>query len=212
MIRILCRNLALALAAAALLDGCGSHSPGGGSAAQTPPKTVAKKAMNPRDELSRNLVSAVASNKPSTLPVQVKFELRDRPDVGQPVEVDLAIVPMSASVDRVSGKVEADDGLELVEGHEIAAADRPAEGVPIRHLVKVLPKREGIYTVRAILTVDAAGVSSTEAYSLPVIAAAAPTESSGKPAAPAPAASAAALAPARVSVARPAAPATAAAK
>ncbi|HWX68442.1 MAG TPA: hypothetical protein VNY25_01950 [Steroidobacteraceae bacterium] len=210
--RIRWRNLALALAAAALLGGCGSHSPGGGSAGQTQPKTVAKKAINPSDELSHNMVSAVASNKPSTLPVQVKFELRDRPDVGQPVEVDLAIVPMSASVDRVSGKVEAEDGLELIEGSEIAAADRPAEGVPIRHLVKVLPKREGIYTVRAVLTVDAAGVSSTEAYSLPVIAAAAPTESSGKPSAPAPAGSAAAPATARVSEARPATPATAAAQ
>jgi hypothetical protein len=210
MIRILGRNLALALAAAALLGGCGSHSPGGGAASQTLAKTAAKKSVNSTDELARSMVSAVASNKPSTLPVQVKFELRDRPDVGQPVEVDLAIVPMSASVDRLSGKVEGEDGLELVEGGEIAAADRPAEGVPIRHLVKVLPKREGIYTVRAVLTVDAAGVSSTEAYSMPVIAGLTPADRSGQPPVAAPTASAAT--PARVSEARPGAPATAAAQ
>jgi hypothetical protein len=136
------------------------------------------------DQLSRDMVSAVASTKPSAVPVQVKFELRGRPDVGQPVDIDLAIVPMSGSVDRVSGKVEAEDGLELVEGGDIAASDRPTEGVPIRHAVKVLPKREGIFTVRAALTVSSAGVASTESYSMPLIAGN-PAGSPATPAAPA---------------------------
>jgi len=171
MTRSPARNLVLILAAAALFSGCGSS--GNGTTPQSGTKSLAKKTVNPADEISRNMVSAVASNKPSTLPVQVKFELRDRPDVGQPVALDLAIVPMSASVDRVFGKVEGEDGLELVEGAEIAASDRPPEGVPIRHSVKVLPKRAGIFTVRASLTVDAAGVASTESYSIPLIAAAA---------------------------------------
>jgi hypothetical protein len=210
MMRSLCRNIAPALAVAALLGGCGSHS--SGPAGGTPAKAVAAKSVRPVDELSRNMVSAVASNKPSTLPLQVKFELRDRPDVGQPVELDLAIVTMSASVDRVSGKVETEDGLELLEGSEIAAAERPVEGVPIHHHLKVVPKREGIYTVRALLTVDASGVPSSDAYSMPVIVAAASAESSGTPGTPGPTASAAATAPVRTSEARPGPPVTAAAQ
>jgi hypothetical protein len=177
------RNLALVLAAAAILAGCGSHSPGGPGPAPGA-RTIAKKPLNPQDQLSRNMVGAVASSKPSLVPVQVKFELRGRPDVGQPVDLDLAIVPMSASVDRVSGKVEAEEGLELVEGADIAASDRPTEGVPIRHAVKVLPKREGIFTVRAAVMVSASGVSSTESYSIPLIAGN-PAESPETPAAPA---------------------------
>ena len=176
-------NLVLILAAAALFSGCGWHSSSDGATAQSGTKSLAKKPVNPAEEISRNMVSAVASNKPSTLPVQVKFELRDRPDVGRPVALDLAIVPMSASVDRVFGKVEGEDGLELVEGAEIAASDRPQEGVPIRHSVKVLPKRAGIFMVRAALTVDAAGVSSTESYSIPLIADAAAPGAAGQPAA-----------------------------
>ena len=210
MIRILCRNIAPALAAAALLGGCGSHS--SGPAGGTPAKAVAGKPVKPIDQLSRNMVSAVASNKPSTLPLQVKFELRDRPDVGQPVELDLAIVPMSASVDRVSGKVEAEDGIELLEGSEIAAAERPVEGVPIHHHLKVVPKREGIYTVRAVVTVDASGVPSSDAYTMPVIVAAASAESSGTPGTPGPTAAGAARGSVRASEARPGPPPTAAAQ
>jgi hypothetical protein len=210
VVRGVCRNIAPALAAAALLGGCGSKS--SGPAASTPAKAAAAKSVKPSDELSRNMVSAVASNKPSTLPVQVKFELRDRPDVGQPVELDLAIVSMSASVDRVSGKVEAEDGLELVEGAEIAATDRPVEGVPIHHLLKVVPKREGIYTVRAIVTVDASGAPSSDAYSMPLIVAGASAASSGTPGAPAPSAPAAATAPVRGSEKHPTPPPTAAAQ
>ncbi len=190
------------LTAAVALTACGSHS--ADSAAPAGARTVARKPVNPLDQLSRNMVSAVAATKPSTVPVQVKFELLSRPDLGQPVEVDLAIVPMSGSVDRVAGKVEGEDGLELLEGAEIAATDRPAEGVPIRHSVKVVPRREGILTVRAAVTVDAAGVSTTESYSIPLVASAA--EAPGTPPTPAPAAPA----PARVSQAPAAAPATAA--
>jgi hypothetical protein len=195
-------HLTLTLLAAALLGGCGFHSPGGGPAGQPASKTVAKKPLNAEDEFSRNMVSAVAASKPSMVPVQVKFDLRARPDVGQPVGVDLAIVPMSASVDRVSGKVEGEDGLELIEGGEIAATERPAEGVPIRHAVKVLPKRDGIYTVRAVVTVEAAGVSSTESYSMPVIAGTGAGENPGKTG-PAATAAVTSAGPARVSDAHP---------
>jgi hypothetical protein len=205
---ILGRNLALSLAVAALLAGCGWRSPSGSGPAQTPART-AKKALGASDELSRNMVSAVPANKPSTVPLQVKFELRERPDIGQPLELDLAIVPMSAAVDRVSGKVEGEDGLELVDGAEIAPTEHPVEGVPIRHVVKVLPKREGIFTVRAVLTADAGGSPSTESYLMPVIA-----DSDAAAAAPAAAPSVAAAGPTRAGqpphTASPAAPAAAA--
>jgi hypothetical protein len=181
---ILSRNFALCLAAAALLAGCGSRSSSGDAAGQAAAKPMTRKTVSAVDELSANMVSAVAASKPSTLPIQVKFDLRGRPDVGQPVEVDLAIVSMSASVDRVSGKVEGEDALEVVDGAQIAATDRPVEGTPIRHSVKVLPRQEGIFTVRAVVTVDAGGQTSTETYAIPLIAGGgAPDLLPGKPAA-----------------------------
>jgi hypothetical protein len=129
-------------------------------------RAAAARAAKPAD----SLVSAVAANKSSTVPLQVKFDLLDRPDVGKPVDVKLVIVPMSGSVDRISGKVQADEGLELVEGAQIPATERPAEGVPIEHAIKVRPQRDGIFTFSAVVTVDSGGVSSSETYSMPVIA------------------------------------------
>jgi hypothetical protein len=187
MTRIPGRNLTLYLAAAALLVGCGSQSSGDG-AKPAAAKPVTSKALNASDELSRNMVSAVAANKPSALPIQVKFELRDRPRVGQPVDLELAMVTMSASVDRVSGKVEGEEGLEVVDGAQIAATDHPAEGTPIRQSVKLLPKQDGILTVHAVISVDAAGTTSSETYAIPLIAAGGAPDLPGKPAGPATAA------------------------
>ncbi|HZC87687.1 MAG TPA: hypothetical protein VE266_11880 [Steroidobacteraceae bacterium] len=191
------RNLALSVAAAALLVGCGWGS-SGDAAKSAAAKPVTAKAVTAADQLSRNMVSAVAASKPSTLPIQVKFELRDRPQVGQPVELDLAIVPMSASVDRVSGKVEGEEGLEVVEGAQIAPTDRPAEGTPIRQPVKVLPRQDGIFTVHVVVTIDAGGQTSSEAYAIPLIASSGTPDLPGKPAGPATAAAVAAAAPGRV--------------
>jgi len=33
------------------------------------------------------------------------------------------------------------------------------EGIPIRHSIKVLPKKDGIFTVNAVVSADAAGQS-----------------------------------------------------
>ena len=203
---ILGRNLLLSVAVALLLAGCGSRSSSDG-AKPTAGKPVSRKTVSATDELSRNMVSAVAANKPSAAPIQVKFELRDRPRVGQPVDVDLAIVPMSGSVDRVSGKVEGEEGLEVVDGAQIAASDHPAEGSPIRQSVKVVPKQEGIVTVHALVTVDAAGQTSTESYAIPLIAGSDAPDSPAKPAGAGVAAAVAASAPARAGQSAHAAPA-----
>jgi hypothetical protein len=163
----LTRNLAVWLLAAGTLCGCGSGEPAGTSDRAAALHAHAAKRADP---LAVRMVSAVAAGKSSAVPVEVKFDLRQRPGVSQPLDVDLVIVPTSANVDRISGKVVADDGLDLVDGAQIPATDRPAPGVPISHTIKVLPKRDGIFTFSAVVTVDSGGQSTTETYSMPLIA------------------------------------------
>jgi hypothetical protein len=161
------RNLVLLGMAAVALWGCGSRE-STNSASPTAATGTAKK-PSPAQTTMRTMVRAFAANKNVTVPVQVRFQLQQRPAVGQPVDVNLVILP-SSTVDRISGEVQADDGLEVVDGAQIPAADRPAEGVPIAHSIKVVPKRDGIFTFSAVLNVDSGGQTATQTFSMPIIA------------------------------------------
>src|ERR1700739_830323 len=58
---------------------------------------------------------------------------------------------------------------DVMEGGELAAVDKPQQGTAIRHVVRVIPKADGIYTVSATVAVDVASDSITGSYSIPVI-------------------------------------------
>src|SRR6267378_3025970 len=183
-------NLGPALAATVTLFGCGSGETPGVAGGAAKPATAPRKTQ-PGDVVSPNMVSAVSSARTGPASVQVKFELRERPDVAQPLDIDLVILPGSATVDRLYGRVEVADGLQLTEGAQIAPSDRPGDGIPIRHSIKVLPTRDGIFTVNAVGSVDSAGQSWSQTFSIPVIVgagSAVPVKSSSAAAATKPAA------------------------
>lgn len=165
------RNAAVVLTVA-ILGACGSgHN--GAPAAKSATQAAKKAAANSADTLSRNMVAAVTAVKPGSapLPLQVKFELSQRPEVAQPLEVSLAIVPTTPNFDRIFGKVEGEEGLEVLGTGDLPGAEKPVEGVPIQYTVKVLPKQDGIYTLTATFSgVDTAGQVSTQAYAIPIIA------------------------------------------
>jgi len=115
------------------------------------------------------MVSAVVANKSAAVPVQVKFSLGTRPAAAEPLDVGLVVLPTAATIDRISGKIVTDDGLDIVGGGEIAATDHPAAGVPLEHAVKLLPRRDGVFTFNAVITVDSGANTSTETFSMPLI-------------------------------------------
>jgi hypothetical protein len=166
---IVSRNLLLVMMAALALSGCGSKEPQGSSAPSSAKGPTRKSADPGQAALLRNMVGAVVAGKTTDVPVQVRFELRQRPDVGQPLDIDLVIIPSSDAVDQFSGTVQADDGLELISGAQIPATQRPAAGVAITHSIRVLPKRDGIFTFNAVLSVDYGGQTATQTYSMPLI-------------------------------------------
>jgi hypothetical protein len=172
--RILTRHTAITLAALAL-SACdsGHHGQSSAAAASAAARAAAKAAPSSGATLSRNMVSAVTAVKPGStpLPVQVKFEITQRPEVGQPLEVNIAFIPTTPNFDRMTGQVQGEDGLELVGPAELTAAEKPTEGVPVQHTVKVVPKSDGIYNLTVTVScVDTAGQVSAQAYEIPIIA------------------------------------------
>jgi hypothetical protein len=176
-------NLGPALAASVILSGCGSGETPGVAGAPAKPAATPRTAQ-PGDVVSPNMVSAASGARTGPAVVQLKFELRDRPELAQPLDIDIVILPASATLDRLYGRVETGDGLELADGAQIAPTERPAEGIPIRHSIKVLPKKDGLFTVNAVVTMDAAGQSWIQTFSIPVMVGPASTAAAAtKPAA-----------------------------
>lgn len=178
--------LAVALGLALAVAGCGSKSP---PPTHAKPAAPVRKAAAPADNLSPYLVSAVTTGKSGAGMLQMKFELGARPDVGDPVDIDVVIVPAADNIDRISGTIQGDDGLEVVSGATLDPAEKPVFGTPIHRSVKVRAKRDGIFTLSAAMSVESGGQALNPTYSMPIIAgngqadaAAAPTPSPPKPA------------------------------
>jgi len=152
------------------LSGCGSTSDSnavahGNKRLANKPKAVADPAL--REPI--DMVAAVSSTKTGP-PVQLKFELRERPEIGQPLDVDVALIPDSPTVERVYAKFQPGEGLDLLDGGDLAAVEKPAQSVPIRHTVRLRPKRSGIFTLNVAVGVDSATDSVSRTFAIPVIA------------------------------------------
>jgi hypothetical protein len=151
------------------LAGCGSSSSQGGAGGSGQKKTthvVAK--LDPASRPTTDMVAAVPTGK-SGPPIDLKYELRELPEVGQPLDVDIAILPDGPAIAGVSGKFQSGEGLELVDGGDIPQVDKPAAGAVIRHVVRVLPQKDGIFTLSATVSVDVGNDSLTRVFAIPVM-------------------------------------------
>src|SRR5260370_37189090 len=101
------------------------------------------------------MVTAVSGTRTAPSGVQVKFDLRERPQVASPLDIDLVIVPLAGNVDRVSGKVDAGEGHRVADGAPVPPAGAPPEGTALPPPPRRLPKRGGTSTLAAPRAVGA---------------------------------------------------------
>jgi hypothetical protein len=160
----------LALAA---LPGCGSKT-ADPTASATPskahktakPKTAAK----PGELNLADMVAAVSPAK-SGPPVEMKFSLAARPEVGQVIDLEVALVPRGSPVpDSLSASFQAAEGIEIVDGSQLERVEKLVDGTPVRHVVKILPKRDGIFAVSAVVSVNLPNQDLMRTFSIPIIA------------------------------------------
>ncbi|MGH8217317.1 MAG: hypothetical protein ACREUT_01920 [Steroidobacteraceae bacterium] len=169
----------LGLAVCAALGACGaspapgSHAAGASALAQLKAlgarhPRAAHATAKPAAPGSADLVAAVAGER-SAVPVQVRFAVRDRPEVGKPVELDIEVIP-TGPLGRLVTSFHAEDGLDIERGAGASATDRPEPGVPLARALTIVARRDGIFYVDATVLVDVGADSVARTFTIPVIA------------------------------------------
>jgi hypothetical protein len=109
-----------------------------------------------------------ASQGNAQLPVQLKFDLKQRPTPGQALDIDIALIPQidagAAAIQLAGG-----DGLTVAPG--TAQIDLPAveSGQVYRRSVKVTPTADGVLLLNLTITLKHDEIIESRAFSIPLI-------------------------------------------
>jgi hypothetical protein len=115
------------------------------------------------------MVSAVSANPGSTGLVKLAFSLAKRPQVGEPVDIELALTP-TVELQRLFARIQVAEGLQLVSGGETDQIENASAGVAVGHKVTVVPKADGIFYITAAVVADSEKESVTRTFTIPLIA------------------------------------------
>jgi hypothetical protein len=118
-------------------------------------------------ELTAGMVEAVSQGK-SILPVELKFDLKQRPTPGQALDVDIAVIPrIDASAADI--QVTGGDGLTVAPGTNQFNLPVVESGQVYRQNVKVTPTTDGVLLLSLTITLKHDEMTESRAFSIPLI-------------------------------------------
>lgn len=144
-------------------------------ASHTRPKATAIQPADPAAQALAGMVEAVGPSG-SQAPVELRFSIHDRPEVGHDDEIDYALIPQAPGLDAIRLVFGALDGLQVVSHGPALAAIKPASGVPIFGSVTVRPVKSGLFTLTAAVAVESSSQSVVWPFTIPVIAGEGPAQ------------------------------------
>ncbi|MEO7207745.1 MAG: hypothetical protein ABI356_06060 [Steroidobacteraceae bacterium] len=163
---MLCAVAALAVAACNKDSG---STPAPNAAAHVKPRsTVAPKPGATAAEQTAGMVQAASQGK-STVPVELKFDIAQRPKVGQPLDINLALIAQIAASPATIQVNGADDVSVAASAHQF---DIPSEepGEVYRETVSVTPNAEGVVLLGVTVTLKHDEIIDQRFFSIPLIA------------------------------------------
>lgn len=161
-------RLIAACAAGILLASCDDSPPdpqGSGTTGAKPNRTNA-------GVVAPEMVAAVSSVR-NTAVVGVHFALNGTPTVNKALPVDIALVPHEAFT-TLRAHFEARDGLAIATGNMFDALSDPKPETVVKHQLVLLPSKEGVFMVTAIIDTETLDGSVSRIFSIPVIVGPAP--------------------------------------
>jgi hypothetical protein len=127
---------------------------------------VAKKGPSAA-ELTAGMVEAASQGK-SQLPVQLKFDLKQRPTPGQALDIDIALIPQidgGAADIQVTGG----DGLSVAPGTNQIGFAAVEAGQVYRQSVKVTPISDGVLLLGLTISLKHDEMTESRGFSIPLI-------------------------------------------
>ena len=170
--------LLFATCSAVLCGGCDNSSQ-----EQSADYKLPKAANTEPSPLPPDMVAAVAADKGES-PVSVHFALKSPPKAGEPLDIEIALVPRNP-LDALSASFEATDGLNVVSGASLAEQQNVAPQKAVSHRITLMPSGDGVFIVTAIAQVRTPEGTAANTFSFPVIVGGLPSAPAGT-AAPAP--------------------------
>jgi hypothetical protein len=128
------------------------------------PAVAPNQGSNPQ-ESTAGMVEAVAQGK-AQAPIELKFDLLERPVQGQPFEVAIALLPQIAAR-SVTVAVTGSDGLKIDPGGFEFPAIEAAQ--VYRHSIKVTPTTEGFYLLTLSVSLLHDQISDSHVFSVPIL-------------------------------------------
>jgi hypothetical protein len=162
----------LLLCAVAAVSGCNRDSgstPAAPAVTHVKPRTPA--AVKPGPTVAEQTVGMVqaSSQGKSQVPVELKFDLASRPKVGQPLDINLALIAqISASPATI--QVSGADDVSVAPGANQFDIPSAEAGEVYRHTVSVTPNAEGVVLVGVTVLLKHDDVVDQRVFSIPVIA------------------------------------------
>ncbi len=118
-------------------------------------------------QLTAGMVEAVAQGK-AAAPIDLKFDLLERPVQGQPLEIAIALLPQTAARSATVA-VTASDGLKVDAGEEHFEFSGVEAAQVYRHSIKVTPSSEGFYVLTLAVSLQHEQTSDSRVFSVPIL-------------------------------------------
>ena len=130
--------------------------------------TAAKPKAAPKiADLEPDMVAAVSAGKTAAT-LSVHFAVRSVPAVGQPLPVEIAIVP-HRDFTSMRAHFESRDGLPMTSGEVFGPrGDSPKEKA-LTHELVLQPAKEGLFMITAVVETEGEDGTVTRVFSIPVI-------------------------------------------
>jgi hypothetical protein len=162
----------LLLCAVAALSACNQDS--GSAPASTavvhikPKAPVVAKSGPTAAQQTVGMVEAASPGK-SQVPVELKFDLSQKPKVGQMLEINLALIAQ-ISASTATLQVSNADGLTVAPGATQFDIPTVEAGEVYRQTVNVTPNAEGVLLVGVTVSLKHDDVTDQKVFSIPIIA------------------------------------------